>query len=144
MSSEDLEKSISHAKKMTAEGQQIEAMSRSAILPIFTSPVTAYRWNPLAAKGGEDDYFSSDLDDATIKAKFERINKPMIFLPRGQDDHIPPYVDREESLRRRNQACRKGIVSELSNFVPEGDHAILRPTAQVFVSESILNSLEGL
>jgi hypothetical protein len=51
MPSEFLEQTIQHAKSMIADGKQEETMPKALIPPIFTSPVTAYRWHSLIAKG---------------------------------------------------------------------------------------------
>ncbi|KAF2441633.1 DUF1749-domain-containing protein [Karstenula rhodostoma CBS 690.94] len=105
MSPEDLERSNRNAQGMIAEGREKDAMP-TALLPfIFTSPVTAYRWNSLAAKGGDDDYFSVDLDEATITAKFGRVDASILLLPGEDDELVLPSVDKKELLDRWVQAC---------------------------------------
>lgn len=51
MPADYLEATIATAKQMIAEGKQEDAMPRDSIPPVFSSLVTAYRWNSLAAKG---------------------------------------------------------------------------------------------
>lgn len=51
MSPGELETSVKHAQGMISEGKEDEAMPASLIPFIFTSPITAYRWNSLGAKG---------------------------------------------------------------------------------------------
>lgn len=45
------------AQSMLQAGKQEELMPRTA----FPHPITAYRYHSLAAKGGDDDMFSSDF-----------------------------------------------------------------------------------
>ncbi|KAF1976100.1 DUF1749-domain-containing protein [Bimuria novae-zelandiae CBS 107.79] len=143
-SPEDLKRSIQHAQQMITDGKKDDAMPNSLIPPIFDSPITAYRWNSLAAKGGDDDYFSSDLDDATVKAKFSRVDRPILMLPGDEDELVPPYVNRKEMLDRWIRACPQGTVSKLSGFVPKGDHTISGPEAQEYVGNLIVQFVQAL
>ena len=51
MSPEDLEPSIRAAKAMIEAGDKDEIISTKLIPPVFATPVSAYRWYSLAAKG---------------------------------------------------------------------------------------------
>ncbi|EAQ93734.1 hypothetical protein CHGG_01969 [Chaetomium globosum CBS 148.51] len=61
MSPEESAKSLQVAKDMIADGRKDEPMPKQHLPFVFTTPVTAYRWHSLAAKGGDEDYLSSDL-----------------------------------------------------------------------------------
>jgi pimeloyl-ACP methyl ester carboxylesterase len=67
---------------------------------LFGAPINAYRWLSLAAVGGDDDYFSSDLPDDALKMTFGKINKPSLFLYSGSDSSVPKYVNKDELLKR--------------------------------------------
>ncbi|KAI4726865.1 DUF1749-domain-containing protein [Aureobasidium sp. EXF-10728] len=74
-------------------------------LPITSSnfgrnPVTARRWVALACKGGEDDYFSSDLGDHTLKGTFGKVDKPLLILYGEEDEYVPASVDRKALVNR--------------------------------------------
>jgi alpha-beta hydrolase superfamily lysophospholipase len=144
MSPEDLERTNQHAQKMIADGKKNDAMPTSLVPFIFTSPITAYRWNSLAAKGGDDDYFSADLEEATIKAKFGRVDRPILILPGEEDELVPSFVDKKELLSRWVQACPEGTVSKLSALVPKADHEISHPEAQERVCDSIMPFIDAL
>lgn len=144
MPPDELVKSTQHAQGMIAEGKQQDAMPMSLVPSVFTSPITAYRWNSLAAKGGDDDYFSADLDDTTIGATFGRFDKPVLILPGEKDELVPPSVDRKGLLSRWIRACPAGLVSELSSFVPQGDHSISNPKAQTYVGDTIFQFIQAL
>lgn len=51
MPPEFLAKSLNAAEELIKAGKKDEVMSREYIPPIFNSPVTAYRWHSLVAKG---------------------------------------------------------------------------------------------
>ncbi|KAK1982861.1 hypothetical protein LZ30DRAFT_26821 [Colletotrichum cereale] len=141
---EYLEKSIQHAQDMITRGDENETMPKSAIPPIFSSPITAYRWNSLGARGGDDDYFSSDLDDVTLERKFGRVDGPILFLPGERDEMVPPSVDKQELLGRWCRACPAGIVSGLSGHVPGADHALSGSEACDWVGATVRKFVELL
>ncbi|KZL67865.1 esterase lipase [Colletotrichum incanum] len=144
MSQEDYVRSIKHAQDMILQGNESEAMPTSLIPFVFSSPVTAYRWNSLAAQGGDDDYFSSDLDDATVKRKFGRIDRPILFLPGEKDELVLPSVDKRELLERWCQACPVDTISGLSGNIPGADHAVSQPEAREWVGTTVRSFVELL
>ncbi|KAK4129731.1 DUF1749-domain-containing protein [Parathielavia appendiculata] len=137
MSPGELDKSVRVAVDMIYDGKKDQPMAQEHLPFIFTTPVTAYRWHSLSAKSGDDDYFSSDLPDSTLAAKFGRVDKPLLFLPAGDDEMVPPTVDRKALLGRWISACRPGVASELSGFIPEADHVVSRPEAQAWLAERV-------
>ncbi|KAK2048600.1 DUF1749-domain-containing protein [Colletotrichum somersetense] len=140
----DLEKSVRHAQDMIARGEENETMPTSLIPPILSSPITAYRWESLGARGGDDDYFSSDLDGATVGNKFGRVDAPILFLPGERDEMVPPSVDRRELLERWRRACPPGTVSGLSGHVLGADHALSGPEARERVGATVREFVELL
>lgn len=70
MSPEDLQPSIRAAKYMIENGQMNKVMSTKLIPPVFATPVTAYRWFSLAAKG----YVVSYLVKSLPSFSFSTIN----------------------------------------------------------------------
>ena len=97
-----------------------------------------------AESRGDDDYFSSDLDDEWLKATFGRVDKPILLLPCGEDELVPPSVDRPGLLRRWVEACPEGLASPLSGFVPGANHVVSSPDAWVWIAESVVRFLKGL
>ncbi|KAM0270865.1 hypothetical protein ACHAQH_009291 [Verticillium albo-atrum] len=141
MPAEYLEATIATAKSMIADGKQDDAMPRASIPPIFNSPVTAYRWNSLAAEGGDDDYFSSDFDDETLSRTFGRFDKPVLLMPAGKDESVPPTVDKEGLLARWIKACPQGIASTQSAVNPESNHSVAEVAAQEWMLKRITSFL---
>lgn len=93
---------------------------------------------------GDDDYFSSDLDDAAVEARFGKVDRPILLLPGERDELVLPSVDKKELLERWVQACPEGGVSPLSRLVPKADHAISEPEAQAWVGSTVRIFLESL
>ncbi|KAK3299911.1 uncharacterized protein B0H64DRAFT_447890 [Chaetomium fimeti] len=130
-------KSIQVAKEMIEDGRKDEPMPKQYLPFFLTTPVTAYRWHSLAAEGGDEDYLSSDLSDAALAATFGRVDKPMLILPAGEDEMVPPTVDRKALLGRWMAACRDGVASDLSGFIPGADHSVTGAEAQEWMAERV-------
>lgn len=169
MSPEVLDRSVQVAKDMIERGQSDNPMPKLFLPGIFSTPVTAYRWHSLAAKecvesltrlastvsclkclkltnagSGDDDYFSSDLPDARLAATFGRLDKPVLLMPAGEDEMVPPSVDRKALLARWMSFCRAGLASELSGLIPGADHVVSQPEAQQWVAERVGAFLESI
>lgn len=86
---------------------------------------------------GDDDYFSSDLTDERINAKFGRVDKPLLILPAEDDEMVPGGVDRERLLGRWVAGCKPGTVSEMSGFIPGSGHVVSEKPAMKWVAEKV-------
>jgi hypothetical protein len=93
---------------------------------------------------GDDDFFSSDLSDAQLATTFGRVEKPLLILPAGEDELVPPTVDREELMGRWVAACQEGVVSELSAFIPGAGHEVVDGKAREWLVERVVKFLGGL
>ncbi|KAK4161096.1 UPF0613 protein PB24D3.06c 1 [Cladorrhinum sp. PSN259] len=139
MSKEELEESVKIAKGFVDDGKGEEVMMPREYLPamFWSAPISAYRWWSLAAVGGDDDYFSSDLTDERIKELFGRVDKPLLILPAGEDEMVPPDVDRQSLLNRWIAGCNQGVVSEFSGFIPGSGHVVSEKPAMEWVAERV-------
>lgn len=135
---------LEYAEDMLARGEQDEIMPRSLIPPIFMSPVSAYRWHSLIAKGGDDDYFSSDLGDEELKRTFGRLDKETLILVAGEDEMVPRGVDKEGLLERWVRASGGNVVSALSEVVEGADHALSGEGMRTVFAERVMRFLGGL
>lgn len=61
----------------------------------------------------------------------------MLILPAGDDEMVPPTVDRQALLGRWMAACRAGVASDLSEFIPGADHSVTSVEAQEWVAERV-------
>jgi len=119
-------------------------MPKALIPPIFSSPITAYRWHSLIAKGGDDDFFSSDLDDERLAGTFGGLTRPTLVVPSEDDEMVPPAVDKDGLLRRWIRVAPEGIVSGLSGLVPGADHALSESGPQKWFVERVVDFLRKL
>jgi hypothetical protein len=135
---------LQHAEDIIARGDKDEIMPKKLIPPVFTSPVTAYRWHSLIAKGGNDDYFASDLEDVILAGTFGRLDRPTMIVPSENDEMVPATVDKQGLLQRWIEAAPEGAVSSLSGLNPGADHTLSEEGAQKWFIQRVLQFLATL
>ncbi|EMD65189.1 hypothetical protein COCSADRAFT_190143 [Bipolaris sorokiniana ND90Pr] len=119
-----LHTSLQHAEDLIAEGKEMQIMPSDLIPPIFSSPISAYRWHSLVSVGGDDDFFSSDLPASTHESSFGRLGKPTLIIVSGKDEIVPPNVDKEALLKKWVDAMPMGLASDQSGVLPDADHEL--------------------
>jgi pimeloyl-ACP methyl ester carboxylesterase len=123
-----LEEAIRGSKELVDAGKGKEVMSPESnnILKDMGGPLSAYRAYSLLAKGGDDDYFSSDLSDEHFATTFGKIpsSTPVCFLLGSEDPYVPASVDRAALLKRWTNIIRTGggIVDDEDGGVVPGAH----------------------
>lgn len=65
-------------------------------------------------------------------------------MPAGDDEMVPPTVDRTALLNKWTSVCRDGVVSGLSGFIPGADHAVSKEDAQSWVAGRVEGFLRML
>lgn len=99
----------------------------------MSAPVSARRWLSLASPGpshsGEDDLFSSDLDDDRLATTFGRLGKKgsrLSFLFSGEDQYVPYEIDKMELVERWHVHVKRGggIIDEGSGIVEDASHTL--------------------
>jgi alpha-beta hydrolase superfamily lysophospholipase len=138
-----LAQTLAHAERMIAKGDKDEAMPKSLIPPIFTSPITAYRWHSLISPRGDDDFFSSDLDDELLKTKFAGLTIPTLIMVSEKDEMVPETVDKKALLERWMNAA-SGCVRELSGVNPGADHEVSAIEPREWMVERVIGLLKSL
>ncbi|OMO85378.1 hypothetical protein COLO4_21645 [Corchorus olitorius] len=121
---------IDLASSMIKEGRGSEFMPREAEP---SCPITAYRYNSLCAYMGDDDMFSSDLNDDQLKMRLGHMaNTPCQVIFSMADEYVPEYVDKKalvERLCRAMGGAEKVEIEHgnhsLSNRVHEAVQAII-------------------
>ena len=133
MSGTKYEQSIKVAQEYIDDGRGGDCLPTSITEPIFSSPISAKRWLSLLSPGpehaGEDDYFSSDLDDNRLQKTFGKLGgtgTPIGILFGGNDEHVPESVDKEHLVSRWIKATEKdgGVVDQSSGVIPGATHNI--------------------
>ena len=92
---------LSLAQSLVDDGKGEEMMPRSA----FWAPITAQRFVDLNAKGGTDDFFSSDYTDAELAERLRHVgrnrqNLKVLVAFSGADEFVPPHVDKKALTER--------------------------------------------
>lgn len=144
MSAEAVDDIVSLTRDMIDNGKQKDAVPKSKLPPnfIFPCPFSAYRLYSLTAVGGDDDYFSSDLPDDTVRSIWQRVKKPILIVPSGKDEYVPASVDFAKLLAKWKSVCP--VASDLSALIPEANHTVDPPSSQEWLAERVTRFLGGL
>ncbi|CAN9160300.1 unnamed protein product [Alternaria alternata] len=124
----ELEEAIRKSKELIDMGKAKEILSpeSNAVFKDMGGPLNAYRAYSLLAKGGDDDYFSSDLSDEHFATTFGKIPKstPVCFLLGSKDPYVPAKIDRAALLQRWTRIIREGggVVDDEDGGVIPGAH----------------------
>lgn len=88
---------------------------------------------------GDDDYFSSDLDEETVSRFWNRFEKPALALYSAEDEHVPASVDRQALV---DSWKRLGAnVHPLSGLIPGANHTVKQPAAQQWMNDRVARFL---
>jgi pimeloyl-ACP methyl ester carboxylesterase len=93
-------------------------------------------------RSGDDDYFTSDLDDATVKRVWGRFEKPVLVLHSEKDEFVPSKVDLP-ALNQRYQDANP-VVSKLSGLIPEASHAVQGDESRQWLSQRVQDFLQEI
>lgn len=129
----DLKKGAELAQRYVREGKENDVLPDCATNMLFAAPMSAKRWLSLISPGpehaGEDDYFSSDFDDARLRATFGKIGRtrtPILMLYSGSDAHVPESVDKQLLVDRWIRIIKEGggVVDQDSAVIPGASHTL--------------------
>ena len=128
-----LDRSVKLAQQYVRAGKGKDILPDSATMGFMPVPVSATRFLSLASPApdfaGEDDYFSSDLDDERLRQTFGKVGKvgtPLCILYGEKDQHVPEFVDKAALVERWTSHVRNGggVVEEGSGVVPGATHTL--------------------
>ncbi|KAK2761899.1 esterase lipase [Colletotrichum kahawae] len=135
-------KGVDLAEKMIAEGKAGEAMPTDHLPSLFDTPITAYRWHALAAKGGDDDYFSSDLDESFVSSVWQRFEQPVMALHSAEDEFVPAKIDKQALVDSWKKTSPR--VHHLSGVIPGASHAVKQPEAQEWLAGRVMEFIQQI
>ncbi|GMG56511.1 unnamed protein product [Ambrosiozyma monospora] len=147
LSPDEIEQSLSQAKKLIDKGNSNEIMPSEFCAKFFGAPINAYRWFSLVSIRGDDDFFSSDLTAEDHKKTFGKINKPLLLLYSGSDEFVPDYVDKKKLVEGFRQATDEKYWSPLSGIIEGATHNIgpqSEPGAQEKAISLVVEFLKAL
>ena len=84
---------------------------------------------------GDDDYFSSDLDDETVARVWGRFTKPVLVLHSEKDEFVPSHVDSAALNKRYRDA--NPVVSSLSGLVPGAGHTVQNDQGRAWLAQRV-------
>ncbi|KAJ4370090.1 hypothetical protein N0V86_008825 [Didymella sp. IMI 355093] len=119
---------LAEAQRLIAAGKEREIVPRenNIVQKELGAAISAYRTNSLLAKGGDDDYFSTDLDDSSLRRSFGRIPSDvrLMFLLGAEDPFVHKSTDKQALLSRWAGFVKEGgaSVDEVHGGVVEGGH----------------------
>ncbi|KAI1417732.1 DUF1749-domain-containing protein [Hypoxylon sp. FL1857] len=140
-----LDEGLKVAKQLITSGRGHERMSPAHLPPSFHStPISASRWYALGATDGEDNYFDPSLPDEVAGPYWKRVDKPILILHSGNDEHVPSSVDKDALVQHWRSLCRPGIASELSGTIPGAGHRVEEPQAEAVLVNTVIKFLRGI
>lgn len=96
----------------------------------------------MAVSSGDDDYFSSDLEDKQVREYWGRFKKPALVLHSEKDEFVPEHIDQVALSKRYKEAGP--MVSPLSDLIPNTGHTVLNDDARQWLAERVAQFLETL
>ncbi|ODA81222.1 hypothetical protein RJ55_04186 [Drechmeria coniospora] len=139
----DYHASLDVAKKWIAEGRGNDCLpSTDKVVCLLGAPISAYRLHSLCAQGGDDDYFSSDLDDETVSRFWKRFTKPVLVLHSEKDEYVPARISQVMLNNRYREAGPS--VSQLSGLIPDTGHTVKGEKARNWLAERVVAFLQTL
>lgn len=166
----DWKESLRVADEMIADGRSDHCVPKDKVPPIVNAPITAYRLRSLIAKeyvqrgthilvspervcfksltienatcSGDDDYFSSDLEDDKVKRYWSRFQRPALVLHSEKDEFVSKHVDQAALNKKYREAGPN--VSPLSGLIPNTGHTVLNDEARQWLAEKVAEFLQTL
>lgn len=112
------------AKELIDQGKPNELLPSGALKVLFDSPFSAYRFNSLASKYGDDDYFSSYLSDSDYAKSFGMILVPVLILYSGSDEFVPTSIDKQALVDQWQKNTKPEVWSIHSGVVDGATHNV--------------------
>lgn len=91
---------------------------------------------------GNDDYFSSDLDQDVVSKVWGRFDKPFLVLHSAEDEYVPSYIDKKglvEGWRKENPR-----MSPLSGAIPGANHTVDSEESRAWLADAVTKFLSGI
>ncbi|CCH59229.1 hypothetical protein TBLA_0B03910 [Henningerozyma blattae CBS 6284] len=133
-----LEKLNKKAIDMVQNGQKNDLLPSEYSKLMINTPLTAYRWCSLVLKGGDDDYFSSDLPIETLKNSFGKVNKPFLIAYSEEDEFVPESVNKLNLLKKWESISDSKYWSKNSGLVRGASHFVEKPDSQAHLFEMVI------
>jgi alpha-beta hydrolase superfamily lysophospholipase len=141
-----LKQSVAHASSLIEAGKGDELMPLHLTAAFPGVVISASRWHSLAAKGGYEDFFSSDLPVDELQSYFSPFADVPVHLFLGEKDEVvPESIGAQLLLKRFSTALSDpglGITATV-DLIPGANHELTGKDARdtyVNLVSNILNS----
>jgi hypothetical protein len=143
-----LERSILHASALITAGQDDQPMPLDLTTGFPGVVISAKRWHSLAAKGGYEDFFSSDLSPEVLRSTFSVFNgtRKVHFLLGEEDETYPDYIGDKHLLAEKFATAlpdHEG-VSTMVSVIPGANHQVSDQRARDKFVELVLDDVKSL
>ncbi|PHH87586.1 hypothetical protein CDD83_8664 [Cordyceps sp. RAO-2017] len=140
----DYQTSLDLASSWIAQGKADDCLPAGMASNVLGAPVSAYRLHSLWSKGGDDDYFSTDLDDETVKRVWARFEKPVLVLHSEKDEFVVEGGPIDQSAQNKRYRDANPLVSPLSGLIPGTGHTVLQEEARQWLAVRVEEFLRTL
>lgn len=90
----------------------------------LNTPISAYRFYSMASVRGDDDYFSSDLNEDDFKRTFGAVKTPLLVLFGSKDEFVPESVNKGGLVNLWKKATDPQFWSPLSKILEGASHNV--------------------
>lgn len=151
MNSKDVwNESLVHAKSIITDSTtdaNYEVMPYKYCKTFFGAPISATRWKSLLDVRGDDDFFSSDLDETDFAKTFGKVSDygltgKLLLLYSGADEFVPESVDKKQMVEKWKNSTSQEIWSKYSGVVNGATHNC-GPTSQSGALEDLVSRVKS-
>lgn len=119
-----LDSLIAEADQLILDGKGKTLLPEKFRKLAFNTPISAYRFNSLFKKYGDDDYFSTYLTNEDLQQSFGKVSKPILVLYGEKDEYVPETVDRPALVAKWKAIAPKEYWSPLSKVLKGAVHNV--------------------
>ncbi|EGV64031.1 hypothetical protein PSN45_003886 [Yamadazyma tenuis] len=143
--SEYLEKLVKECyDEYISKGLQEQTLPVKFSKVAFDTPITAYRFYSLYSRYGDDDFFSSYIDDEGFAKTFGKVKKPLLALYGSKDPCAPKDLDIQALVSRWQKVTNPKVWSPLSKVLVGANHEVEDPDACLELIETVSKFISSL
>ncbi|KAI9094874.1 hypothetical protein DFS34DRAFT_226425 [Phlyctochytrium arcticum] len=135
-----LKKRLAIAAGLIADGRPDELMPRE----VESAPISAYRFHSLYSWNGDDDMFTSTMDNSRRQEIFQDVKCPILFFLSGKDEYVPKHLTAEKMGKLFLDA--RGDQGQTDTLVvdAEGNHALAPSSSQKHFCDVVRKFIQNL
>ncbi|EDO17153.1 hypothetical protein Kpol_1072p23 [Vanderwaltozyma polyspora DSM 70294] len=142
MSTDELLRMNEKAYSLVCDNKPNEILDSSYANCLGEVPVTAYRWCSLMIKGGDDDYFSSDLSMESLRETFGSLRTPFLIAYSEEDEFVPDHVNKQELILKWKNCSNSEYWSQYSGLIKGASHTVRQEESQKLLYSNIIRFID--